>query len=85
VYGIDMATREEFIAKDHSVKEIERLIRADRLIYQDYEDMVKAVAGDRKMNFCTACFSGDYPTPVSDEDLSTIAAERNSAKPSRKT
>lgn len=85
VYGIDMATREEFIAKDHSVKEIERLIGADRLIYQDYGDMVKAVAGDRKMNFCTACFSGDYPTPVSDEDLDTIAAERNSARPSKKT
>lgn len=82
VYGIDMATRDEFIAKSHSEPEIERRIGADRLIYQPYEDMVKAVAGGRKMKFCTACFSGRYPTPVTDADLDLIAAERTSAKPS---
>lgn len=81
VYGIDMATREEFIAKDHSEKDIERLIGADRLIYQNYDDMVNAVRGNREMKFCTACFSGDYPTPVSEDDLHQIAAERNSARP----
>jgi amidophosphoribosyltransferase len=85
IYGIDMATREEFIAKDHSEEEIERLIGTDRLIYQAYDDMVAAVAGGRKMNFCTACFSGKYPTPVTDADLDQIAAERNSAKPYPRT
>ncbi|TKJ42635.1 amidophosphoribosyltransferase [candidate division TA06 bacterium B3_TA06] len=85
IYGIDMATRDEFIAKDHPEEEIERLIGADRLIYQAYDDMVAAVAGGRKMNFCTACFSGKYPTPVTDADLDQIAAERNSAKPYPRT
>lgn len=84
VYGIDMATRDEFIAKNHSESEIERTIGADRLIYQRYEDMVGAVAGGRKMNFCTACFSGKYPTPVTERDLDQIAAERNSARPDKK-
>jgi glutamine phosphoribosylpyrophosphate amidotransferase len=37
------------------------------------------------MNFCTACFSGKYPTPVTDADLDRIAAERNSAKPYPRT
>jgi len=85
IYGIDMATRGEFIAKDHPEEEIERLIGADRLIYQVYDDMVAAVAGGRKMNFCTACFSGKYPTTVTDADLDRIAAERNSAKPYPRT
>jgi len=81
VYGIDMATRDEFIAKAHSEAEIERLIGADRLIYQSYQDMVSAVAGGRDMKFCAACFSGTYPTPITDADLDSIAAERNSAEP----
>lgn len=84
VYGIDMATRGEFIAQSHSESQIERLIGADRLIYQRHEDMVGAVAGARDMKFCTACFSGDYPTPVSDADLDQIAAERNLARPDSK-
>lgn len=80
VYGIDMATRNEFIARDHTEEKIERKIGADRLIYQRYEDMVEAVAGGKKMNFCTACFSGKYPTPITDSDLDVIAAERTSGE-----
>jgi len=83
VYGIDMATREEFIAKNYSEQEIERRIGADRLIYQRYDDMVKAVAGGRPMRFCTACFTEgrpkDYPTQITSAELDLIAAERNTA------
>lgn len=81
VYGIDMATRDEFIAQHHSEDEIEKIIGADRLVYQRHDDMVKAVSGERSMKFCTACFSGIYPTPVSDADLDQIALERNLARP----
>jgi amidophosphoribosyltransferase len=81
VYGIDMATRGEFIARDNSESEIEKRIGADHLIYQRFDDMVEAVAGERKMSFCTACFSGSYPTSVTDDELNHIAAERTSAKP----
>ncbi|MBD3285400.1 amidophosphoribosyltransferase [candidate division WOR-3 bacterium] len=77
VYGIDMATHEEFIAKSHTEKEIEDIIGADRLIYQDFEAMVEAVRGRKDINFCTACFSGDYPTKVSEAEIEIIAADRN--------
>ncbi|MBN2378636.1 amidophosphoribosyltransferase [candidate division WOR-3 bacterium] len=80
VYGIDMATREEFIAQSYSEEEIEREIGADRLIYQRYEDMVTGVRGNKDLRFCTACFSGDYPTPVSDTELDSIAADRNTVE-----
>ncbi len=80
VYGIDMATKDEFVAKSHEEKEIEKIIGADKLIYQSYNDMLKAVAGDVSLDFCTACFSGSYPTAISDDDLDVIAKERNAER-----
>lgn len=64
VYGIDMSTRGEFIAQKHSVEEIRRIIDADHLLYQPLEALVRAARrGNRKIErFCTACFSGEYPT-----------------------
>lgn len=64
VYGIDMSTRREFIARDRTVPEIAEAIRADAVIYQTLDDLVDAVAGDRPGidRMCTACFSGEYPT-----------------------
>lgn len=76
VYGIDMPTREEFIAKSHSISQIRKLIGADELIYQDYEDMVAAVKGNSNLSFCTACFNGDYPTLVTKKELEKIEKER---------
>ena len=38
VYGIDMPTSAELIACDRDVSEVQRLIGADALIYQDNED-----------------------------------------------
>jgi amidophosphoribosyltransferase len=77
VYGIDMMTRGEFIARDHSVEEITQEIGADRVVYQTYEGLVEAVRGPRRdLGFCTACFNGDYPTAVSDETFSRLESER---------
>ncbi len=79
VYGIDMSTRREFIARDLTVDEIARRIDADALIYQSLEDLVDAVAGDRPGidRMCTACFSGDYPTgDITPKMLLQIEQER---------
>ena len=40
VYGIDMAASSEFIANKNSVKQIAENMGADRLFYQDLEDLV---------------------------------------------
>jgi amidophosphoribosyltransferase len=73
VYGIDMATRQEIIAANHSVEEIRAYIGADAVIYQSLEDLrdvYKDVAG------CYACFSGEYPTEVRESTFELIEAER---------
>ncbi|MCX7704347.1 MAG: amidophosphoribosyltransferase [Planctomycetota bacterium] len=77
VYGIDMQTRSEFIARQKTEEEIRRIIGADALIYQKLDDLVAAIKSLRPtIGFCTACFNGDYPTPVSEAVLKQIEAQR---------
>ena len=80
VYGIDMPTSEELIAHDKSVNDICALIGADKLIYQDLDDLVESV---RKGNpaiheFDLSCFNGEYITgDVNDIYLSKVEALRS--------
>nr|BAL52867.1 amidophosphoribosyltransferase [uncultured Gammaproteobacteria bacterium] len=64
VYGIDMPAADELIAHGRSEAEVEALLGADWLIYQDLEDLVEAVGrGNPKLKrFETSCFSGQYVT-----------------------
>jgi len=78
VYGIDMMTRGEFIARRHPVERIRKLIGADALVYQTYQGLVRAVSppGETR-DFCTACFSGRYPTGITRRDLTRLERERH--------
>ncbi|OYD14492.1 amidophosphoribosyltransferase [candidate division WOR-3 bacterium JGI_Cruoil_03_51_56] len=77
VYGIDMMTRGEFIAKRYSIERIRKLIGADALIYQTYEGLIDAVQGKEKnRKFCTACFTGIYPTGITKRNLIRIERKR---------
>jgi len=64
VYGIDMSTRREFVARDRTPDDVAREIKADAVIYQELDDLVDSVKSARPEieAMCTACFSGDYPT-----------------------
>jgi len=68
-YGIDTPTREELIGATHSIEEIREYLGVDSLGYLSLEGMLQA-AGDRN-RFCHACFSGQYPTEIS-EDLVSL-------------
>jgi len=64
-FGVDMATKDEFIASNRTVDEICELIGADSLGYLSVEGLHEAVNGDRTgAGFCNACFTGQYPIPV---------------------
>ena len=79
VYGIDMSTRREFVARDRSEAEVAEQIGADAVIYQTLDDLVDSVRdGQPKIRqMCTACFSGDYPTgDVTPQMLLQIEQER---------
>lgn len=80
VYGIDMPTQDELIANGRDEAEIARIIGADALIYQDIEDMQKAVSdlNPALTTFDNSCFTGHYITgDITPEYLKRIAAPRN--------
>lgn len=80
VYGIDMPAAHELIAHNRTEEEVCAAIGADRMIYQDLDDLIDAV---RKGNpnikhFDTSCFSNEYITGDIDEAyLERIEAMRN--------
>ncbi len=79
VYGIDMQTKAEFIARNATVEQIAKRIGADKVIYQSLESLKKAVhIGNKKITqFCGACFDGQYPTgDVTPEVLAAIEKDR---------
>jgi amidophosphoribosyltransferase len=79
VYGIDMSTRAELVAREGTVEDIQRVLGADGLVYQRLEDLVDATrAGNPALkDTCHACFSGRYPTGDVDEAvLVRIESER---------
>ena len=78
VYGIDMQTKREFIARDKKNDTIARAINADALVYQTINGLIKAV--DPKHKFCTACFTGVYPTKVPERFFKEIERERLTIK-----
>jgi amidophosphoribosyltransferase len=80
VYGIDMPAASELVAAGRTDEEVQRAIGADWLIYQDIEDMVRAVRHHdaRVSEFDTSCFSGEYVTgDVTPEYLARLQAERS--------
>ena len=82
-YGIDMATKNEFIAGDHGRDEIAARLEVDHLLYLDRERMnASARAGNPAIeDFCNACFNGEYPTgDITPEVLAAIEGERNDAQ-----
>jgi amidophosphoribosyltransferase len=64
VYGIDMPAANELIAHDRTEEEVCEAIGADRIIYQDLQDLIDAVRrGNRAIeHFDTSCFSNQYIT-----------------------
>ncbi|MGI8407364.1 MAG: amidophosphoribosyltransferase [Actinomycetota bacterium] len=67
-YGIDMPDQDDLIGANMTVAEIERHIGADSLASLSVEGMVEAtrIPGE---DFCTACFTSDYPIPIPDDQL----------------
>lgn len=79
-YGVDTPNRSELIASSHNVDEIRKYIRASSLGYLSLEGMKAAVAaatgpaagaGDPS-RFCNACYTLNYPVPLSDEDVAQL-------------
>ena len=62
-YGTDIDDRSQLASVKFTHEELTERIGADSLGFLPLAQ-VKEIAKDSKLNFCTACFSGDYPYPV---------------------
>lgn len=79
LYGIDMQTRGEFIARHKKISDVQKMIGANRVIYQTVDGLIRGVGSGRR-HFCTGCFTGKYPTPVPRAMAEKIEAQRLAVK-----
>ena len=75
-FGIDFPDPSKLAAAGRSVEEIRDYLEVDSLGYVSVEGLLQAVRGTRD-EFCTACFTGEYPLQVQ-EDMDKHAMERRS-------
>jgi amidophosphoribosyltransferase len=62
-YGVDTPTKRELIAANNTVEEIRKFVEADTLGYLSLSALRQAV-NDEKLEYCYACYTGDYPTDL---------------------
>jgi amidophosphoribosyltransferase len=67
-YGIDMKTRDQFIALGKSEKEIAAELTADSVGYISVEGLVRAI-GYRESELCLGCITSEYPTKIPGERM----------------
>jgi len=74
-YGVDTPSKKELIAANHSVEGIRQFIEADSLAYLSLEGLLHSVQDQQNTGYCTACYTGNYPTQWVDvEDILPAAA-----------
>lgn len=74
-YGVDTPERAKLLAAKHDVGGMTEFIHADSLAFVSIDGLYKALGqaerADREPGYCDACFTGDYPTPLTDQDETT--------------
>src|SRR5437588_487317 len=76
-YGVDTPSKKQLIAANKSVEEICDYIGADSLAYLSLEGLKKACGEGEKISYCSACYTGNYPTDIIDvADIQPAVARR---------
>jgi amidophosphoribosyltransferase len=63
-YGVDTPTRGELIAANLSVDAVREFVGADSLKYLSLDGLHAAVEDPATSRFCSACYTGQYPTDL---------------------
>lgn len=66
-FGTDIDSKDKLIANRLTLDEIRQAIGADSLAYLAVEDL-KSIIKDNNLDFCDACFTGNYPVHVPGEN-----------------
>jgi amidophosphoribosyltransferase len=77
-YGVDTPVESELIAANSSLEEIRKYVEADTLGYLSMASLREAV-GDMSMNYCYACYTGNYPTEL--VNIEELKSARSRQKP----
>jgi len=71
-YGVDTPERAKLLAANHDVEGMRNFIQADSLSFISIDGLYKAVGevrrNDIRPQYCDACFTGHYPTRLTDQD-----------------
>ena len=74
-YGVDTPRKQELIAANQSLEEIRQFIEADSLAYLSLDGLLASVHDGNNVGYCTACYTGNYPTQWVDvEEILPAAA-----------
>src|SRR5579862_1425102 len=77
-YGVDTPSKKQLIAANKSVEEIRDYIGADSLAYLSLDGLKKACGEGEKISYCSACYTGKYPTDIVDiEEIQSAPAVRH--------
>ena len=63
-YGVDTPTKSELIGANNTVEEIRLFVGADTLGYLSLAALREAVSDRERLEYCYACYTGDYPTEL---------------------
>jgi len=73
-YGVDTPEREKLLASRMDVEAMRKHIQADSLAFLTIDGLYRALGEARresgKPQYCDACFTGQYPTTLTDQDES---------------
>src|SRR5881227_2766472 len=75
-YGVDTPSKNQLIAANNSVEEICRYIGADSLAYLSLDGLKTACHDGEKTTYCTACYTGRYPTLIDVEEIQPAVVEK---------
>jgi amidophosphoribosyltransferase len=71
-YGVDTPERSKLLASNMDIEEMRAFIQADSLAFISIDGLYRALGEDARHNgrpqYCDACFTGDYPTTLTDQD-----------------
>jgi amidophosphoribosyltransferase len=73
-YGVDTPERSKLLAARMELEPMREFIKADSLAFISIDGLYRAVGSAARNNscpqFCDACFTGDYPTALTDLAIS---------------
>ncbi len=73
-YGVDTPSRDQLMAANMTVEEMAKQLNVDSLSFISIDGLYRAMGEAKRDNdapqYCDACFTGDYPIRLADQDKS---------------